>query len=74
MKNNEQLDEDHRANHKTEKEYLTEPTAASVASKLSSFLDDSQEQKSEPIAHSQEERGEGEQQFADVIGEEHPYF
>lgn len=53
MKTNEQIEEEHRANHKIDKEYLTEPTAASVANKLSTFLDDSHEEKVEPIAHKQ---------------------
>lgn len=74
MKNTEHLEEDHRANHQPEKDYLAETTAASVASKLSTFLDDSPEQKAEPVAHRQEEKEEREQECWDVIGEEHPYF
>lgn len=53
MKTNEQIEEEHRVNQKIDKDYLTEPTAASVANKLSTFLDDSREEKTEPIAHKQ---------------------
>ena len=53
MKTSEQIEEEHRANPKIAKEYLTEPTAASVADKLSDFLEEAQEEKSERIVPKQ---------------------